>query len=151
MNRDVKAKIAKGHLQEVGSLLSEIDPKLSDVAFETPNEDNEIDDDAASVPQSNNKRKSIISSNDDNADETNEILFVPKKKNKISGSCASGEGNLTLTQQEEIAMNNLIVYIEKCGGEILFLQCIFCVFNIFQSFFCFYVCGFLRSNLSLLL
>jgi len=133
IDRGVKTKIAKGHLQEVGSLLSAIDPKLTDVALETPIADNGDDDAAASAPTSTStpatepaspelpkKRKPSISVDNNSVDDTNEILFVPKKRKKndmLNGACTSGEENLTLTQQEDKAMDNLIAYIEKCGGQ----------------------------------
>lgn len=123
IKRGVRVKIANGHLQEVGSLLSEIDPKLTETALETPSEDNgngksdnnkynnndHNDDATASAPTS--------TSADEPMKRKSNEFSVPRKKSKIA---ATGEENLTLTQQEDKGMISLMEYIEECGGEQLF-------------------------------
>jgi len=96
-------KTARRHLEQAGSFLQAIDPRLSDIANE---HDNEHDSNAAITPA---KRKIKI--------ENDGILQVPKKKIKSTGMNNGSSDNLTLSQMEENGMKSLETFIEECGGQ----------------------------------
>ena len=100
-------KIAKRHLNDLGILLSKIDPNLAEIANNSMPKDLIPPSSVESVSLWKKRKK-------DNGVETIDIP-IPKKKH-VSGNERSPFTEEDLSYKEEKALDALAVFVEECGG-----------------------------------